>query len=400
MKNPPFFCSLICFLLSILPLAGCGNLKLPPLGEAAVAEGTHSRNPLPPIRPGIPEAPQTATPQPRSAPARNANPDRPRIPLENILSQSDKTMPPVPPAWATTENFLIMGTDRRNGEAHWRTDVIIIVGLDREQRKAVIFSIPRDLHVRIPGSNPGRINLVDYLGERVLGTEGGGPALLAHVIQRNLGIPVDHWIRLEMNGVSELVDAIGGVTVHLACPLYEPIFNLDTNRWEYFVLPAGDVWLDGDDATWFVRLRLRESDIGRSTRQRQLLWALRNQALNMNLLLRFPDLWNAFRNMFETDLSLFEMMDLLRIGVGIDPEQIHSSGLTLADLESFRTDLGAQVLRIADPERVRSIVNGVWEAPSVAGTNPSSADSCPPPPVGLPANPYRTPEPTPTPEVP
>ena len=43
-----------------------------------------------------------------------------------------------------------------------------------------------------------------------------------------------------MDGFIDVVNAIGGVTVHLDCPFYEPVFNLTTNAWDYFALPAGD----------------------------------------------------------------------------------------------------------------------------------------------------------------
>ena len=69
-----------------------------------------------------------------------------------------------------------------------------------------------------------------------------------------------------------------------------------------FALPAGDVWMDGDTAYWFVRLRYRESDIGRNRRQRQFLWALRDQVTKTNLLAHFPDLYGAFQSTFTTDM--------------------------------------------------------------------------------------------------
>ena len=124
---------------------------------------------------------------------------------------------------------------------------------------------------------------------------GGGPKLVSQVLQETLGVSTNHWVRVRMDGFVDVVNAVGGVTVHLDCAFYEPIFNLSTNAWDTFALPAGDVWMDGDTAYWFVRLRLRESDIGRSRRQRQFLWALRDQVSKTNLLARFPDHVVAFQ---------------------------------------------------------------------------------------------------------
>ncbi len=302
------------------------------------------------------------------------------------------TIPPVPWAdpigaaahWQQTDNYLFLGTDRLQGEGSWRTDVIMLVGLDRVQGRAAVFSIPRDLYVNIPGYGMGRINQADFIGERNPERYGSGPQLVSTILSQTLGVETNHWIRFQMDGFVRVVDAIGGVNVYLDCPFAEPIFNLTTNSWDYFTLPAGDNWMDGDTAYWFVRLRLRSSDIARAERQRQFLWALRDQMLNTNLITRFPELWGAFSDSFSTDLSLLELIDLTRVGLSYGTENVRSGGLTLADLRGFTTEQGAAVLGIADPGRVRAVVNGVWEAQPMAATNRRAPEQCAPIPRGVP----------------
>ncbi len=178
------------------------------------------------------------------------------------------------------------------------------------------------------------------------------------------------------------MDAVGGVTVNLDCPFYEPIFNLDTNSWEYFTLPAGEVHMDGETANWFVRLRLSESDIGRANRQRQFLWALRDQALKTNLLRRFPELWRAFSDSFDTDLSLLQMVELIQFGIGLDTRNVRASGITLRELQSHITEGGASVLIITDPAKVQQVVDGIWDAPAMADSNRKDDTRCPALPTG------------------
>ncbi|MCC9078229.1 LCP family protein [Litorilinea aerophila] len=286
--------------------------------------------------------------------------------------------------WRETDNYLILGTDRRDGWTNWRTDTIMVVGLDRRLQRAAVLSIPRDLYIEIPGYGWGRINQVDYIGEKVLKVDGGGPALVSTVLSNTLGIQTGHWIRFEMNGFVSVVDAVGGVTIHLDCPFYEPIFNLTTNSWDYFTLPAGEVHMDGDTAYWFVRLRLRESDIGRARRQRQFLWALRDQVLQTNLLPRVPELWLAFRDSFTTDLTLLEVLDLLRFGISLDPANVRAAGITLKELQSYTTENGASVLIIADPEKVRAVVENIWDAPAMVDSNRQDSERCEPIPTGPP----------------
>lgn len=283
--------------------------------------------------------------------------------------------------WSQTENYLILGTDHRPGWTNWRTDVVMVVGVDRANNRAAVFSIPRDLYVQIPGYGWGRINQVDYLGERA--NPGGGPALVSQVLEKTLGISTNHWVRVRMDGFIDLVNAVGGVTVHLDCPFYEPIFNLSTNSWDYFALPPGDVWLDGDMAYWFVRLRYRESDIGRNQRQREFLWALRNQVVQTNLLIRFPQLYAAFQNMLTTDMNPFEILDMLTWGIQLDAANVRASGLALADLQSYTTPQGASVLRIGDPTRVRAAVEGIWAAPAMVDSYRKDTRSCQPLPAGV-----------------
>lgn len=291
---------------------------------------------------------------------------------------------PIGPAfnWSQTENFLLLGTDHRPGWTSWRTDVVMVVGIDRANARAAVFSIPRDLYVQIPGYGWGRINQVDNIGEKA-SPGGGGPALLSQVLANTLGISTKHYVRVRMDGFVDLVDAVGGVTVRLDCPFYEPIFNLTTNRWDYFALPAGDVWLDGESAYWFVRLRYRESDIGRNQRQREFLWGLRNQMLRTNLLANFFPLYNAFQNMVATDLNPLEILDLLTWGIQLDPASVRASGLTLYDLQNYTTPEGASVLRIANPARVRSVVEGVWNAPAMADSYRKDSTRCPALPPGI-----------------
>lgn len=380
----------VALLLLSLGVAACGQpvfmgLPTPTPAPVVLAPDEHAPVPRfgpllsPPDIPVAGAAPDLTTMAVGALPAPVATPDGPVF------------------DWRQTENFLILGTDHRASGDAWRTDTIIVVGLDRVLRRAAVLSIPRDLYLEVPNYGYNRINQVDYIGERILRTEGGGPALVSEVLSNTLGIATQHWVRVEMIGFQDMVDAVGGVTIRLDCPFYEPIFNLTSNSWDYFTLPAGEVHLNGEAAYWYVRLRLRESDIGRSERQRQFLWALREQALATNLLPRLPALWSAFQHTFATDLSLLEMVNLVRFGVTLDPVNVRSGGITLRELQSYTTERGASVLVIADQARVQAVVDGIWSAPAMVDARRQNEATCPPIPSGPPVIATETPPPTPTP---
>lgn len=296
------------------------------------------------------------------------------------------TATPIPPPFSLWEsdNLLLLGTDRLENEGSWRTDTIMVVGIDRTYNRAAVLSIPRDLYLSIPGYGQARINQADYLGEKILGTPGGGPELISQVIEENLGLKTGHWIRVEMRGFEQVVDALGGVTVNLDCPFYELIYDLDEERWDYFTLPQGDVVLDGVSARWFVRLRLLESDFGRARRQRQFLWALRNQALSTNLLPRVPELWNAFQGMFDTDLSLLQLLDLARFATALEPDNLRAAAITGDHVDRFIAASGADVLVINDPAKIQALIDNIWDGESLSQANRRDPAACPPPPQGVP----------------
>ena len=117
----------------------------------------------------------------------------------------------------------MLGQDQRPGWESWRTDSIMVIALDREAGQVGIISIPRDLWVDIPGYPQGqqRINAVDYIGEKMELAGRGPRAGRRASMSDTLGIPTQHYVRIHLNGLVRLVDALGGVKVTLDCPLYE-----------------------------------------------------------------------------------------------------------------------------------------------------------------------------------
>ncbi len=207
--------------------------------------------------------------------------------------------------------------------------------------------------------------------------EGGGPELLGRVIEETLGIPTQHFIRIQMTGVVRFIDALGGVDIYLDCPFTESSFNAATGTWNHFNLPKGHNHLDGKQAYMFARMRYRESDIGRSTRQRMLLWALRDRVLSSNAIARLPELYLTFRDSITTDISLLEMARMGRTVLALEPENVRATGLTLKDLATYTTPSGAQVLVVGNRQRVRDKVNNIWQAPPMADAYRKDPVTCP-----------------------
>ena len=297
---------------------------------------------------------------------------------------------PGPAILTKTENVLLMGVDHRpaDPDPSWRTDSIIIAALDRANNRLGLVNIPRDLYVEIAGYGPGRINQADYIGERGR-YPGGGPALVERVLTETLGIPIDHYVRIQMAGLVDLVDALGGVTVTLKCPLYERTPDeTSSNGLRDWNLPAGQVRLDGQDARQFATYRYVESDFGRTRRQQQLIWAIRNQALQLNALPRIPTLWRALSDNYETDLSLIDAVKYASLGADLRPENVRGLVFSLDALDYAYTGTGAIVLVIKDKQRLQDELAHLFDGKPLAsldGSAAGEAGECPPPPTAVPA---------------
>lgn len=283
-----------------------------------------------------------------------------------------------------TENILVLGSDNRPDLESWRTDSIMVVVIDPKIGQVGIVSIPRDLYVDVPGYDKGkeRLNAVAYIGEK-LNYPGGGPALVQRVVEEQLGIPTQHYVIIHQDGLIKLVDALGGVTVNLDCPLYEatPDAKSPTGI-KTFTLPAGPVQLDGVTAKKFATYRYVQTDFGRTRRQQQLIWAIRNRVLQANLLPKIPVLWSALSDTFTTDLDLPVVLKLARLASRLQAQDVHGMQFDEDTIEWYTTPEGWQVLRLKDKALLLEKLTGIFSSKTLSqtGKGATSTGECPPSP--------------------
>ena len=167
-----------------------------------------------------------------------------------------------------TLNVLFIGIDRGSvagEEGYTRSDVMILASVNVEKKKAVLVSFPRDTRVTIPGYGTEKINAAHSFS---------GPAGAIEAVKKISGMEINDYAEVDFEAFKSIVDAIGGVTLHLDYPILDPKIG---------ALPKGDVFLDGEDALILVRSReLPRGDLDRIDNQKKFLKAMMEKAIVQN----------------------------------------------------------------------------------------------------------------------
>ncbi len=180
------------------------------------------------------------------------------------------------------------------------TDTMLLLRFDPESKKVIVMSIPRDTRTYIADHGMTKINEANYYG---------GPALSAKSVSELLGgVGIDRYVTINVQGVQALIDALGGVTVHVP----KDMKYQDDSQRLYINLKAGRQQLDGDKVLQLLRYRHDENgDIGRIQRQQMVMRALMEQSLNPSTVSRFPSLLSVIQSHIDTNLTVEELVALV-----------------------------------------------------------------------------------------
>jgi LCP family protein required for cell wall assembly len=250
------------------------------------------------------------------------------------------TVAQVPPG---TVNIIVLGSDRRPDWTDWHTDVVQLVSVQPGLPAVTILSIPRDLYVYIPTFWMSRINFADMYGE-VYGYEGGGPALIQQTMLYNLGIPVDHYVRVDFDGFIGIVDILGGVDIPVHCRLEDHWPYPDENgEYPIKVLEPGVYHMDGETALWYARSRKTSSVFARERRQQQVLEAIWRKSRSLGILPHIPQLWEQYRSMAVTDLNLLDVLRLAEVAFRLDSRHVRLRSIGYQHVIPWTTPKGGNV---------------------------------------------------------
>ncbi len=252
--------------------------------------------------------------------------------------------------WNGTSRFtiLLMGLDRRPGETglSYRTDTMMLVSLDPETGSLGILSIPRDLFVEIPQYGLQRVNSAMVLGE--IQQVNYGPTLAMQTVQYNLGIRVHNYIAVDFQAVIDIINLIGGIEINVPYRIEDYEYPDMNFGYDPLILNAGLQHMDGETALKFARTRHGDSDFQRARRQQMVIFALRDQILNTEMLpqlvIQSPSLLRSFSSNVYTDLTLDQMLQLAMTLKDVSMENMQTGVIDGEYIMNYTTAQGAQVV--------------------------------------------------------
>jgi LCP family protein required for cell wall assembly len=276
-----------------------------------------------------------------------------------LAAEGDPSLRPL----QRTRNILLLGTDQRDLGAVGRTDTIMVLAIDAPNNRAALVSFPRDLYLAIPGIGYSRINTAYGFGEER--QPGGGLPLLMSTIERNFGIPIERYVRIDFSGFQDVIDALGGVDVIVDCPLYDELIY---RYFQTYSLEPGTYHMNGEQALYYARSRKTTSDFDRARRQQRVLLAMRNRVLEGDLLPRVPALWLAMRDVVDTNLGPGEIADLARLGATMTGRDLSGMVIRYPLVTDWTTPQGGMV-QLPDLPAINAALDRVWERAPLQQTN-------------------------------
>ena len=181
---------------------------------------------------------------------------------------------------------------KKNGGGE-RSDSIMILSVNPKEKKTELVSIPRDTKADIVGRGTSEKIAHAYAY--------GGPNMAVKSLEKLMNVPIDHYATIDMDGLHDMIDSIGGVDVT----------SNDTFTVNGLKFSKGEkTHVDGDEALKFIRSRKEEGaggDFGRQQRQQLVLEAMANKMASPSAITHFNSLMNEIQHNVKTDLTLSDL---------------------------------------------------------------------------------------------
>ncbi len=227
--------------------------------------------------------------------------------VEQFVSVSTNQQVQVTPSVATLpnqQNILLLGSDNdQKFTGNPLTQTMLVVHIDYQKKEVDMFSIPRDLWVKMPGS--------DTYAKIDQASEYQGIPSAVRVVEDTFGIPIDHYGWVGLYGFIKSIDAVGGVNLDITHPILDNSYPTDINNpnpygYQRLDIEPGLQHLNGEQALQYVRSRHEDllGDFGRTERQRQLLNSLKQTIFSSPAsIFDIPSIFDALKGQIKTNVT-------------------------------------------------------------------------------------------------
>ncbi|MGT2693882.1 glycopolymer--peptidoglycan transferase LytR [Streptococcus peroris] len=199
--------------------------------------------------------------------------------------------------------ILLMGVDTGNVERtdKWvgNSDSMILVTVNPKTKKVVMMSLERDILTKIQQPDG---SVMEAKLNAAYAT--GGAELAISTIQKMMNIHIDRYVMVNMHGLQEMVDAVGGITVNNT--LGFPISIQDQEPFNTISIGVGEQKLNGEEALVYSRMRYQdpEGDYGRQKRQREVIQNIVEKILSVNSVSHYQEILKALSDNMQTNIEI------------------------------------------------------------------------------------------------
>jgi len=253
-------------------------------------------------------------------------------------------------------SILLLGYGGGAHDGGSLTDSIILAQIRPHDQKVNLISIPRDLWIDI-STDSGEVN---YQKINYLYPFGGGD-LSKKIVSQILGINIDYYLAIDFSGFTKAVDQLGGVDLKITKPFTDPFYPIDigttdtcgkspddikaieatmsgdlldqqfTCRYETLSFEVGTTHLDGLTTLKYARSRHSTTDGGdfnRGLRQRQVIMAIRDKVINLNIFSKIIPIIKTLKYHLFTDITTSDIEKYLLRAYEFSKYKVESFALT------------------------------------------------------------------------
>ena len=222
-----------------------------------------------------------------------------------------------------TEPFtvLVMGvdsesTDGLDANAAFNGDTLILVTFNPKTLTATMFSMPRDLYVPIISSSGRNLGY-----NKINSSAAYGTASTVNTVENLTGIEIDYFVKVNFQGVIDLVNALGGIDVEVEQPDYDYYVSqwgegvlcesgADRTYVNMVCMNTGWQHLNGEQALAYARNRhgFLESDLARNRHQQQIIEAIAKKVAQTASFSDFEKLLDTISNNIATNMQTNQIL--------------------------------------------------------------------------------------------